>query len=71
MLWYEEETFEDCAQDLAPDQCSDRWQPALPRPLASQERCEALRFEYNKRAGEEFQCALERPPARRDDTKSD
>ena len=71
MLWYEDETLEDCGiivngQRLADDQCSDVWQPALPRPLATEEACQMLRMRYD-RSAEEFRCARERPVPQNDD----
>ncbi len=67
MVWYEDETFEDCAIDLAPDQCTDEWQPALPHFVATEDQCRSIAFDYNQKSREEFQCARERPPAKADD----
>ena len=67
MVWYEDETFEDCGASVAPDQCTDVWQPAFSRVVTEAE-CREFAFDYNKKAREEFQCAMERPPAKADDT---
>src|SRR2546422_11300322 len=63
MVWYEDETFEDCGVSVAPNQCTDEWQPAFSR-FVTEAECREVAFDYNKKAREEFQCALERPPAK-------
>ena len=67
MVWYEDETFEDCGGALTSDLCTDTWQPALPRFAATEEQCRSTAFDYNRKAREEFQCARGRPPAKVDD----
>jgi len=66
MVWYEDETFEDCGVSVAPDQCTDEWQPAFSR-FVTEAECRQLAFDYNKKSREEFQCAIARPPAKTDD----
>lgn len=67
MVWYEDETFEDCAIDIAPDLCTDLWQPALPHFVATEDECRSIAFDYIRKAREEFQCAPERPAPVADD----
>ncbi len=71
MVWFEDETFEDCGimlngRHVAADQCSDIWQPALPRPVATEEACQILRVRYSM-SSEEFMCSKERPAPQNDD----
>ena len=71
MVWYEDETFEDCGvmlngKRLASDQCSDIWQPALPRAVGTEEACQKLQMRYSASA-EEFRCARERPDSQTND----
>jgi hypothetical protein len=71
MVWYEDETFEDCGvildgKRLADDQCTDVWQPALPRPVATEEACKTLLARYSTSA-EDFRCSRERPEPQNDD----
>lgn len=71
MLWFEDETFEDCgiaemAGEPNADQCQDVWLPALPIGFASEEECKTLALQYSKSA-EEFKCAVKQPPATNDD----
>jgi hypothetical protein len=49
----------------AADQCSDVWQPALPRPVATEEACQILQVHYST-ASEEFRCSKERPAPQND-----
>lgn len=67
MVWYEDETFEDCDGDRAPDQCADTWQPALPHFVPTEDQCRSTAFDYNRKAREEFQCARVRPSEKVDD----
>ena len=67
MVWYEDETFEDCGVSIAPSQCTDEWQPAFSH-FVTEAECREISFDYNKKAREEFQCTMERPPAKADDT---
>jgi len=67
MVWYEDETFEDCGIGIAQELCTDEWQPALPQFVATEDECRSIAFDYNRKAREEFQCALERPAAKADD----
>ncbi len=69
MVWYEDETFEDCGGGLAPDQCTDDWQPALPHFVVTEAECRSIAYDYNRKAREEFECALERPAAKVDDAQ--
>ncbi len=71
MVWYEDETFEDCGvmlngERLADDHCSDIWQPALSRPVATEEVCKMLLTQYSTSA-EDFRCSRERPEPQNDD----
>ena len=67
MVWYEDETFEDCGGALTSDLCTDTWQPALPRFIATEEQCRSTAFDYNRKAREEFQCAHVKPADKVDD----
>jgi hypothetical protein len=71
MLWFEDETFEDCGSaEMAGEpnayQCQDVWLPALPIGFATEEGCKTLALQYSK-AAEEFKCAVKQPPAMNDD----
>jgi len=67
-LWYEDESLEDCglASNVEGVDCLDRWQ-STGRGFASLDDCQALKYQWNARAAEEFRCAEERPPSERDD----
>ena len=67
MVWYEDETFEDCGGALTPDLCTDTWQPALPQFLSTEEQCRSTAFDYNRKAREEFQCSRMKPADKVDD----
>lgn len=71
MLYFEDESFEDCGlivdgKRLADAQCADVWQPALPRPVATVEACQMLLGRYTH-AAEDFRCSRERPEPLNDD----
>ncbi len=71
MLWYEDESFEDCGiildgKRIAGDQCADVWQPVLPRPVATEGACQMLLARYTH-AAEDFRCSRERPEPHNDD----
>lgn len=82
MVWFEDETFEDCGpiyndrvkaldtelarRERESSACLDVWQPALPHFLATEKACQAIQVLYGK-AAEEFRCSRERPTPQNDD----
>lgn len=80
MLWYEDETYEDCGTDAArleggipsapQTQCSDAWGKAVGYRFPTKAECDEIAWDLNRKSREEFKCSIERPGETSDDVPS-